>query len=57
MNFIVNEYLNEYVKIIHNARRNIQEGYGEIHHIIPRSLGIINGLKNIITINMMDGMQ
>ena len=39
MNFIENEYLDEYVKIIHKAKKSEIKGYSEIHHIIPTKCG------------------
>jgi hypothetical protein len=50
MIFIDNKYTNWYYKIIHNATNRVLTDsiYTEKHHIIPRSLGGDNSIKNLV---------
>ena len=43
-----NKYKSWYDKIISNAQNRNTEGYTEIHHIIPRSLGGTNNQLNLV---------
>lgn len=46
--FKTNKYSNWYGSIIEKARRRSIEGYREIHHIIPRSLGGSDIIDNLV---------
>lgn len=42
------KYTRWYYDIITNAQKSQQEGYGETHHIIPRSLGGDDSISNLV---------
>jgi hypothetical protein len=46
--FLQNKYTIWYNKIIDNAKSRLLEGYSEIHHIVPRSLGGTDDPGNLI---------
>jgi hypothetical protein len=46
--FLQNKYTTWYNKIIDKAKSRLLEGYSEIHHIIPRSLGGTDDPNNLI---------
>jgi len=43
-----NKYTSLYHKITSNAKQRITEGYTELHHIIPQSLGGSNDKENLV---------
>jgi hypothetical protein len=45
---LANKYSKLYNKITSNAKQRINEGYTEIHHIIPQSLGGSNEKENLV---------
>jgi hypothetical protein len=45
---LTNKYSTLYHKITSNAKQRITEGYTEIHHIIPQSLGGSNDKENLV---------
>ena len=45
---LVNKYSKLYYKITSNAKQRITEGYTELHHIIPQSLGGSNHKDNLV---------
>jgi hypothetical protein len=45
---LTNKYSKLYFKITSNAKQRINEGYTEIHHIIPQSLGGSNDKENLV---------
>ena len=48
MLFIDNKYTRWYYNIITRAQTRILNSYGEIHHIVPRSLGGDNSKSNLV---------
>lgn len=46
--FLDNKYTKWYYQIIENARNRELDGYGENHHIIPRSLGGCDDFENMV---------
>lgn len=50
MLFIQNKYTRWYFSIISNAKSRTIEGYCEIHHIIPRSLGGNDSNENLVSL-------
>lgn len=46
--FLLNKYTKWYNSIINNARSRNLDGYKEIHHIIPKSLGGSNNKNNLV---------
>jgi len=46
--YLQNKYTVWYHSIIDNAKIRILEGYGEVHHIIPKSLGGSNSKENLV---------
>jgi len=57
MNFIENEYLDEYVKIIHKAKKREIKGYSEIHHIIPTKCGGCDVESNKVILSAEDHLR
>jgi len=45
---ITNKYSKLYYKITSNAKQRITEGYTELHHIIPQSMGGSNDKENLV---------
>jgi hypothetical protein len=45
---LVNKYSKLYYKITSNAKQRITEGYTELHHIIPQSMGGSNDKENLV---------
>ena len=45
---ITNKYSKLYYKITSNAKQRIIEGYTELHHIIPQSMGGNNDKENLV---------
>ena len=45
---LTNKYSKLYYKITSNAKQRIIEGYTELHHIIPQSLGGSNDKENLV---------
>jgi 3'-phosphoadenosine 5'-phosphosulfate sulfotransferase (PAPS reductase)/FAD synthetase len=45
---IENKYSKLYYKITSNAKQRITEGYTELHHIIPQSMGGSNDKENLV---------
>ena len=45
---LINKYSNLYYKITSNAKQRITEGYTELHHIIPQSMGGSNDKENLV---------
>ncbi len=45
---IENKYTKLYYKITSNAKQRITEGYTELHHIIPQSMGGSNDKENLV---------
>jgi hypothetical protein len=45
---LTNKYSKLYYKITSNAKQRITEGYTELHHIIPQSLGGSNDKENLV---------
>lgn len=45
---IENKYTKLYYKITSNAKQRITEGYTELHHIIPQSMGGSNDNENLV---------
>jgi len=45
---ITNKYSTLYYKITSNAKQRITEGYTELHHIIPQSMGGSNDKENLV---------
>ena len=45
---ITNKYSKLYYKITSNAKQRIIEGYTELHHIIPQSMGGSNDKENLV---------
>jgi hypothetical protein len=45
---IENKYTKLYYKITSNAKQRITEGYTELHHIIPQSMGGSNNKENLV---------
>jgi hypothetical protein len=43
-----NKYTKLYYKITSNAKQRITEGYTELHHIIPQSMGGSNNKENLV---------
>ena len=48
MKTIDNKYLKWYNMLIDRARTRTLDGYGEWHHVIPRSLGGVNNTSNLV---------
>ena len=46
--FVENKYFNWYYNMIFNRMGNAPEGYSELHHIIPKSLGGTNDSTNLV---------
>ena len=46
--YLQNKYTIVYNNIINRAKSRVLDGYGEFHHIIPRSLGGCNSKENIV---------
>lgn len=49
--FIENKYSRTYFSIIVRAQSRTLAGYGELHHIIPRSLGGSNSHENLVKLS------
>ena len=47
---LTNKYSKLYYKITSNAKQRTTEGYTELHHIIPQSMGGSNGKENLVEI-------
>ena len=47
---LTNKYSNLYYKITSNAKHRITEGYTELHHIIPQSMGGSNDKENLVNL-------
>ena len=47
---LTNKYSKLYYKITSNAKQRIAEGYTELHHIIPQSMGGSNDKENLINL-------
>ena len=45
---LINKYSKLYHKITSNAKQRITEGYTELHHIIPQSMGGSNDKENLV---------
>ena len=45
---LINKYSKLYHKITSNAKQRINEGYNELHHIIPQSMGGSNDKENLV---------
>jgi hypothetical protein len=45
---LTNKYSNIYFDITNNAKHRITEGYTELHHIIPQSMGGSNDKENLV---------
>ena len=45
---LTNKYSKLYYKITSNAKQRISEGYTELHHIIPQSMGGSNDKENLV---------
>ena len=45
---LTNKYSKLYYKIASNAKKRITEGYTELHHIIPQSMGGSNNKENLV---------
>lgn len=45
---LTNKYSKLYYKITSNAKQRINEGYTELHHIIPQSMGGSNDKENLV---------
>ena len=45
---LINKYSKLYYKITSNAKQRITEGYTELHHIIPQSMGGSNDKENLV---------
>lgn len=45
---LTNKYSKTYFAIISNAKQRITEGYTELHHIIPQSMGGSNDKENLV---------
>jgi hypothetical protein len=45
---LTNKYSKLYYKITSNAKQRITEGYTELHHIIPQSMGGSNDKENLV---------
>lgn len=45
-----NKYTKVYYQIIENAKKRINEGYVEKHHIIPRSCGGTDDISNLVSL-------
>jgi len=45
---LTNKYSKLYYKITTNAKQRINEGYTELHHIIPQSMGGSNDKENLV---------
>jgi len=45
---LTNKYSKLYYKITSNAKQRITEGYTELHHIIPQSMGGSNNKENLV---------
>ena len=52
-----NKYRKEYFRIIKEARLNPPEGYCEVHHIIPRSLGGTEYHRNLVPVSGADHLR
>ena len=50
MLFIDNKYTRWYYNIITRAQKRILDSYGEIHHIVPRSLGGDDNQNNLVSL-------
>ena len=50
MIFISNKYTNWYYSIITRAKTRTVNGYTEVHHIIPKSLGGANNTSNLVNL-------
>lgn len=46
--FLENKYTRWYYQIVENAKNRELDGYGEKHHIIPKSLGGCNEKENLV---------
>lgn len=46
-----------YDQIIEGAQKNPPQGYSEVHHIIPRSLGGTNDQSNLVRLSARDHFQ
>jgi len=57
MDFIINDYLHEYVISIHKARRSPPSKNYELHHIIPISCGGSNDPHNIIALPIIEHIR
>lgn len=47
---LTNKYSKLYYKITSNAKQRITEGYTELHHIIPQSMGGSNDKENLVNL-------
>ena len=47
---LTNKYSTLYYKITSNAKQRINEGYTELHHIIPQSMGGSNDKENLVNL-------
>lgn len=47
---LTNKYSNLYYKITSNAKYRITEGYTELHHIMPQSMGGSNDKENLVNL-------
>ena len=45
---LINKYSKLYYKITSNAKQRITDGYTELHHIIPQSMGGSNDKENLV---------
>ena len=45
---LTNKYSKIYFDITNNAKHRITEGYTELHHIIPQSMGCSNDKENLV---------
>jgi hypothetical protein len=48
--FLENKYTKWYNNIVQNARSRVNDGYIENHHIIPKSLGGVDSIENIVAL-------
>lgn len=49
--FLDNKYTNTYLKIVQRRKSLPLEGYVEKHHILPKSLGGLNDISNIVELS------
>jgi hypothetical protein len=52
--FIQNKYYTWYYQIIDNARTKNYDGYSEVHHIVPRSLGGTDDPDNLVRLSFRE---